>query len=314
MKTSEAKSRGVIGLFGASILSLAAAAFGQPGNRAIEYPQGEIYRRVPDVPRDEAQVVFFRRADQSGASRDAAHVYVDGELEGALMPNGYTRFCVRPGVHSVEAYIGDAPLYAGKAYPKTDIELEGGGTYFVGVSENGSGEPVLYPRADAERLLETSREEINIINRASAVGRCSDRPERVGGPAIQFTLRAEVLFPFDRGDAASITAAGRGELEKIASQVLALPPESFARVTVVGHADPIGADAYNRKLSEARARTVADVLSQYGIARGLIHTVGVGSAEPVVECPSAGRRAERIRCNAPNRRVEVNAVNEARSR
>ncbi|WP_233871712.1 OmpA family protein [Paraburkholderia adhaesiva] len=238
----------------------------------------------------------------------AAHVYVDGELEGALMPDGYTRFCVTKGAHSIEAYIGDAPLYAGKFDPKTQATLQGGATYFIGVSKNGTGGPVPYRRDDAERLLQTSHEATYIINRASAVVPCRYRPAPVA-PVVEaptrFELNASVLFDTDRGDVSSLKPEGRNELKKIAEQILLLPPGSVAGVTVVGHADPMGSRSHNQTLSEQRARTVGAVLSQYGLTRSMIRTVGMGSDEPVVNCPSKGARSEVALCNAPNRRVEI---------
>ena len=290
-------------------LTATSSAFGEIGEPTQAYREGDVYRTVPDVPGDDAQVIVFRRARQPSTQRGAAHVYVDGELEGALTPGGYTRFCVSPGAHSVEAYIGDQPVYAGKANPKSTVDLQGGATYFMGVQESGAGESVRYARADAERLLKDSREQINIVNRASQVAPCT-APAPAAAPAdtppiLQFTLDAEVLFAFDRSDVASITAAGRAELGKIAAQILALPPAAVARVTLLGHADPIGADAYNLKLSEARARTVGAVLSEQGIPSALIRTIGMGSDEPVVDCPPSRNRAEQIHCNAPNRRVEI---------
>ena len=298
-------ARGRLAVLALALLSLGAAtaASGETGDAAArEHPPGDLYRRAPNVSREQAQVIYFRAASAASPAGGAAHVYVDGELEGALMPDGYTRFCVRRGAHADEAYIGDAPRYAGKAQPRVRLDLEGGETYFIGVSERGTGEPVRYRRADAERALATSREQTHIVNRASAVVRCR---ELATAPAIEFEVRAEVLFAFDRSDAASITADGRETLERIATEIRGLPPDAIARVTVLGHADPIGASAYNQALSEARAQTVGEVLSEHGIAPGLIRTVGKGSDEPVVQCPSEGDRTRRIDCNAPNRRVEI---------
>lgn len=266
------------------------------------------YHRAPSPSAEEAQIVFVRGPGPRPVTRnEAAHVYVDGELQGALVRDSFTRFCVsaRQHTHAIEAYIGDAPIYPGKRNPRTRLELEGGRTYFIAVSENGSGEPLPLELAEAERLLATSREQRVIINRASAVVPCRYAAARDARPALQLRVSAQVLFGFDRSDAASITGRGREELRKIASQIAALPPEALARVTLTGHADPIGSAAYNVKLSEKRAQTVADVLAEYGITRELIDTAGRGSADPVVQCPPRGRLSKRIACHAPNRRVEI---------
>jgi len=292
----------------ASVLSLGATAtaFGQAPALSEPGGQGGLYRPAPPVAADQAQIVFFRSASEAAVPSGAAHVYVDGELEGALMPEGYTRFCVAKGAHSVEAYVDDAPLYAGKANPKTVANVEGGKTYFVGVSEDGSGAPVPYGRADAERLLKNSREQNRIINRASAVVPCRYQAEPVAAAApLSITINASVLFEFGHGDAESVTSEGREELRHVAEKIRSLPAGSVAGVTIAGYADPIGRDSYNLALSERRAQAVGAVLSDYGIAPGLIQTVGMGSAEPVVDCPAKGDRATLLACNAPNRRVEI---------
>lgn len=293
----------VVSAVSALSLTAATAAIAETTRPAHEYRQGQIYHRAPGVAADLAQVVFFRAGSPSSLSsgNGAAHVYLNGQLEAALMPNGFTRFCVKKGTYSIEAYIGDAPLYSGKADPGTEVNLEGGATYYLGVSEGGSGEPVPYRRADAERLLKTSAEQIHIINRAAAVVPCT-----AAEAPLQFTLDAAVLFDFAQSNPSSITTDGHDELKKIAGRILALPHNGVARVAVVGHADPIGSRSFNLDLSEQRAQTAGDLLARYGIPARLIRTTGMGSAKPVVNCPSAGDRAERISCNAPNRRVEIN--------
>ncbi|WP_143606064.1 hypothetical protein [Variovorax sp. 54] len=135
--------------------------------------KGGVYRPAPAVVPELAQVVFFRSAT-STPTVGAAHVYVDGEFHAALMPNGFTRLCVKPGVHSLEAYIDDAPLYAGKSQPKTQAVLEGGATVFVAVSEQGAGAPVPHVRAEAERMLKGAREQRHMISRAIQVQACRD--------------------------------------------------------------------------------------------------------------------------------------------
>ena len=291
-----------------SVLSLGAttAAFGDTNEPAREhgYRRGDLYRPVPAAAPDQAQIVFFRGASQSQSAKEGAHVYVNGELESALMPNDYTRFCVKEGTYSIESYIGDAPLFTGKEDPRTEISVEGGRTYFVGVSENGAGEPVPYRREDAERLLQTSHEQVMIINRASAVVPCGE-PAARPVTLMKFQLEAAVLFEFGHGDTMAITPAGRKELNQIAAKIQTLPRESVTGVVVQGHADPIGSDSYNLKLSEQRAQTVGQALSEAGIPPGLLEAQGLGSEEPVVHCPPSGDRAKLIRCNAPNRRVEI---------
>ena len=72
-------------------------------------------------------------------------------------------------------------------------------------------------------------------------------------------------------------------------------------VTVEGHTDSQGADAYNEKLSQQRAEAVKQVLiTKFGIAADRITAKGFGEAQPVGDNKTVAGREE-------NRRV-VGAV------
>jgi OOP family OmpA-OmpF porin len=75
----------------------------------------------------------------------------------------------------------------------------------------------------------------------------------------------------------------------------------------VGHADRIGGDAYNMKLSVRRAEGVKNYLVSKGIPANRIYTEGKGKRQPVKECKDSNRKAL-IVCLQPNRRVEVEVV------
>lgn len=297
---------------------LAATAAGaqqqpQPQPQAQKQPaaarSGPAYRAVPTAAPDQAQVIFFRSAgtSASGSRPGAAHVYIDGEFHAALLPNSFTRLCVRPGNHSVEAYIGDAPTYEGKSNPRTRAELEAGKTVFVAVSEqDGSGAPVPYRRADAERMLSGAREQRHVISRAVAVQPCRDAV--VQAPPVEkarYTLNTDTLFAFGRADLAAMTAKGRTALAEVAAQIRANSLDGVTRIAVRGHADPIGTAPENLRLSELRAQTVSRVLADEGLPADRIAAEGMGSRETVVSCAPGRSRDARIACNAPNRRVEV---------
>ncbi|HEX3667478.1 MAG TPA: OmpA family protein [Rhizomicrobium sp.] len=66
--------------------------------------------------------------------------------------------------------------------------------------------------------------------------------------------------------------------------------DGHVRVTVIGYTDPNGSDADNKKLSAARANTVADALVSNGVDRSLIDVKSVGSIGYVSDSVE-GRRA-----------------------
>ena len=68
--------------------------------------------------------------------------------------------------------------------------------------------------------------------------------------------------------------------------------------TVVGHTDRSGSDAYNDKLSVARARVIADMMGAAGIPAEAIAVSGRGEKDLRVETLDGER-------TPANRRVEV---------
>jgi outer membrane protein OmpA-like peptidoglycan-associated protein len=89
---------------------------------------------------------------------------------------------------------------------------------------------------------------------------------------------------------ATLTAAGRTKLETFFRQ-----SDAFS-YTIAGHTDSRGTDAYNQGLSEARARTVAEVARSVGAV--VDSEMGFGESQPVASnATSAGM--------AKNRRVEI---------
>src|SRR5476649_859850 len=75
---------------------------------------GDPYTAVSPVSTEQAQVVYYR-AKALNSEDGAAHVYVDREFQSALLPGGFTTFCVAPGSHTVGSYSQDAPQYKGKS-------------------------------------------------------------------------------------------------------------------------------------------------------------------------------------------------------
>ncbi|WP_242345750.1 OmpA family protein [Anaeromyxobacter terrae] len=78
--------------------------------------------------------------------------------------------------------------------------------------------------------------------------------------------------------------------------ILVAHPE-LRRVRVEGHTDDVGSNAYNKDLSDRRARTVARYLAGKGVARERLEPTGFGEEHPIASNKTALGRAK-------NRRVE----------
>jgi outer membrane protein OmpA-like peptidoglycan-associated protein len=90
-------------------------------------------------------------------------------------------------------------------------------------------------------------------------------------------LSLPVRFAFDSAD---ILPAARTQLDALAEGIKLLPREST--VTVEGHTDAVGSDAYNLELSRVRARAVRDYLVQrHGIDAARLKTAAYGEARPI---------------------------------
>jgi len=102
----------------------------------------------------------------------------------------------------------------------------------------------------------------------------------------------KVLFDFNK---ATLKPEARRQL---AGVLQTLKEQPGVQTLVVGHTDSIGSDAYNMKLSERRAGSVATYLVQNGVPRQSIRTEWHGKRQPVASNATAEGRAQ-------NRRVEI---------
>jgi OOP family OmpA-OmpF porin len=131
------------------------------------------------------------------------------------------------------------------------------------------------------------------------------RPAAPAPKAEKVTTASTVNFDFDRyairPDAGSKLDDLVGKLRNVNLEV----------IIAVGHADRLGSDAYNQKLSVRRADSVKAYLVSKGIAASRIYTEGKGKRQPVKDCKGSGKTKELIACLEPNRRVESEAVGSA---
>jgi outer membrane protein OmpA-like peptidoglycan-associated protein/opacity protein-like surface antigen len=101
-----------------------------------------------------------------------------------------------------------------------------------------------------------------------------------------------VFFDWDKDD---ITPAAAGILDNAAA---AYQQTGRASVTLAGHADRSGSDAYNVGLSQRRANNVRSYLAGRGVPDGSITTEAFGESRPLVDTADGVREPQ-------NRRVEI---------
>lgn len=115
------------------------------------------------------------------------------------------------------------------------------------------------------------------------------------GDVIKLSLPDAVTFDFN---SASLKPQFRPALDGVAA-TLADYPQTVVEIS--GHTDAVGSDAYNQRLSEERAGSVANYLVGKGLVRERFEIVGMGERYPVASNDSDDGRAR-------NRRVEVRVV------
>lgn len=121
--------------------------------------------------------------------------------------------------------------------------------------------------------------------------------------AEKVTFAADVLFDFDK---AVIKPEGKSKLDDIASKVRGINLEV---VIAIGHADSIGSDAYNQRLSVRRSESVKAYLVSKGIEPNRVYTEGKGEKQPVTGVKCKGLRdAKLVQCLQPDRRVEIEVI------
>jgi outer membrane protein OmpA-like peptidoglycan-associated protein len=93
----------------------------------------------------------------------------------------------------------------------------------------------------------------------------------------------------------TLVPGAREKLAKISGIILAHPG---LKLEVEGHTDSVGGDEFNQRLSEQRASSVRDYLTQQGVPQVAITALGFGKTRPVASNDTAAGRQQ-------NRRVEL---------
>jgi outer membrane protein OmpA-like peptidoglycan-associated protein len=141
-------------------------------------------------------------------------------------------------------------------------------------------EAVLAAERDKAELRAQLREQLNVI---------LETRETARGLIVNLS---DVLFDFNK---ATLRPGAREKLAKVAGIILAHPG---LRMEAEGHADAVGTDDYNQRLSERRAQSVSAFLVEEGIRPESINAMGFGESRPVATNGTAEGRQQ-------NRRVEL---------
>jgi outer membrane protein OmpA-like peptidoglycan-associated protein len=144
-------------------------------------------------------------------------------------------------------------------------------------------------QAEAQQIRKTAEAEMNRLY--DALGNIAETRHtalglvmNLGGDHLKFEFNKAELRPEDKE-----------LLSRIAGILLTATGTS---ISVNGHTDDVGTDAYNQKLSEKRAQVVYDYLIKAGLPADSLSVTGYGKSVPLVPGTSDAARAK-------NRRVEL---------
>ncbi|WP_140720264.1 MULTISPECIES: OmpA family protein [Gammaproteobacteria] len=143
----------------------------------------------------------------------------------------------------------------------------------------------------------------------AAIGNYQDRQERAlrertantgidvkrEGDNITLNLPDGVTFDFGKS---TLKPEFYSALNGVAST---LKEYNQTMIEVTGHTDSVGSDAFNQKLSEDRANSVAQYLTAQGVQRERMEVVGAGKRYPIADNSTDAGRAK-------NRRVEIRLI------
>jgi outer membrane protein OmpA-like peptidoglycan-associated protein len=150
-------------------------------------------------------------------------------------------------------------------------------------------------RAEAEAAGIRRKAEAEVKRLEAALGQIAETRRTALG--LVMNLGSDHLkFEFDKAEL-------RPEDKELLSRIAGILMTSHDyTISVNGHTDDVGSEAYNRTLSERRAEAVRDYLVKSGLSAEILSVEGHGKALPLVPGRSDAARAK-------NRRVELGIVN-----
>ncbi|MCK5750371.1 MAG: OmpA family protein, partial [Oricola sp.] len=132
------------------------------------------------------------------------------------------------------------------------------------------------------------RQQAKLRERLAATGVSVTRQ----GDNIILNMPSDITFPVNQSD------INPGFYQTLNSVAIVLKEYDKTSVSVYGHADSTGSDAYNMQLSQKRALSVSNYLAAQGVMPARLNAIGYGESHPIADnATEAGRAA--------NRRVEI---------
>jgi outer membrane protein OmpA-like peptidoglycan-associated protein len=117
------------------------------------------------------------------------------------------------------------------------------------------------------------------------------KPKRVEVTADQIVITEKIQFDTNKS---TIKPESHGLLDEIVGVFKDNP--QLRKVSIEGHTDSDGADPYNMKLSDGRAKAVLQYLVEHGIDAGRLTAKGFGESKPIAsnDTPEGKEKNRRV--------------------
>lgn len=110
-----------------------------------------------------------------------------------------------------------------------------------------------------------------------------------------------IYFEFNQS---SLTESERQKINSLTTELESM--HDITGVRIVGYADRMGSDSYNKRISEKRAESVERYLRKQGYLKtSIAKTQWLGESVPVTHCPTNLNRSSLIECLQKDRRVTI---------
>ena len=221
-------------------------------------------------------------------------------------------------IHKTAIAAGIAFAMASSAYAADNLTVDGYAKSSSGETwKSSSGECVRTTYQDTQELLESCgyevvvTESVEVDNQPAGAGVAVVEDTQVVKSGEVLADKQEILaetfiqnlaFEFDSAD---LTAGDKRELDGVITKLEPYRPllrENVAHVNVIGHTDSVGPEAYNQKLSQRRAQSVANYLETVGnVAAHRMVVSGRGETDPIADNATETGRDQ-------NRRVVIEVI------
>jgi len=184
---------------------------------------------------------------------------------------------------------------AGDVWKNVDGQCWRDASWTPATAAAGCGGALAAPAAPAAAAPAAAAAAAAAAPKAAAPAAAAPKAAAPAAAAAKVTYAADAFFDFDKS---VLKPEGKAKLDDLTGKVKGINLEV---IIAVGHTDSTGADAYNQKLSVARAEAVKAYLVSKGIEKNRVYTEGKGEKAPVADNKTKEGQAK-------NRRVEIEVV------